>query len=236
MDDEPEAIRQQMTETRAALSEKLETLEQQVVETVQGATTAVNETVENVKEAVHDTVETVKGGVRDTVESVKEVFDLSGQVERHSWLMFGGAVFLGYLGGRLFPANGHERPPDERAPALAADAQFEQCSESPEVRIAATRRGTEANGWTKTLAPELKDLRGLALGGVLGLVRDVVEQSMPKNMAPSWHELVDRITAKLGGHPVAGPVLEAPDQSRWRGDGYEACRATETTSAMTPAC
>ena len=41
MDNESEVIRQQMDETRSALSDKVELLEQQVVETVHGATTAV---------------------------------------------------------------------------------------------------------------------------------------------------------------------------------------------------
>src|SRR5262245_55877302 len=98
-DEQPKVIRHQMEETRASLTEKLETLEHQVVGTVQGATSAVTETVENVKEAVAETVETVKGTVRETVETVKETFDLSRQVDRHPWLMVGGSVALGFLCG-----------------------------------------------------------------------------------------------------------------------------------------
>jgi len=107
MDNEPEreVIRQQMEETRAALTDKLETLEHQVVDTVQGATTAVQETVATVKDAVQETVETVKGSVQETVETVKETFDLNRQVDRHPWLMFGGAVAVGYLGGRLLTSE-----------------------------------------------------------------------------------------------------------------------------------
>jgi hypothetical protein len=45
MDNEPEVTRADLDETRASLSEKLETLEQQVVHSVHGATNAVNDTV-----------------------------------------------------------------------------------------------------------------------------------------------------------------------------------------------
>ena len=69
MDDEPEVIRQQMEETRSALTDKIERLEHQVVGTVQNTTRAVNDTVENVKEAVQETVSTVKDTVSGTVEA-----------------------------------------------------------------------------------------------------------------------------------------------------------------------
>src|ERR1700681_3970542 len=84
MDNETEVIKHQMEETRTSLTDKLETLENQVVETVQETTTAVADTVENVKEAVQETV------------------NLRHQVERHPWPMLGLSVATGYLAGRLF--------------------------------------------------------------------------------------------------------------------------------------
>ena len=61
MEDAPEVIRQQMEDTRASLSEKLESLEQQVVGTV------------------HD----ARDAVADTVQSVKDAFDIKLQTRRH---------------------------------------------------------------------------------------------------------------------------------------------------------
>jgi ElaB/YqjD/DUF883 family membrane-anchored ribosome-binding protein len=102
MDNEPEdVIKHQMLETRQSLAEKLETLEQQVVGTVQSATTAVTDTVETVKEAVQQTVETAKASVRETVDAVKETFDVTEQVRKHPWIMVGGSVALGYVAGRF---------------------------------------------------------------------------------------------------------------------------------------
>ena len=92
-DDDPEVIRAQMQETRTALTEKLEALEHQVVDTVQATTSTVAETVQQVKAAVEDTVGTVKdtvqsavGGVKESVQgavsSVAGVFDVRRHVRR----------------------------------------------------------------------------------------------------------------------------------------------------------
>jgi len=68
-------IRDQMTETRTSLSEKLEKLEEQVAGTVTGATDTVKGTVEAVKETVADAKDAVTGtvdAVKETVEAVKD--------------------------------------------------------------------------------------------------------------------------------------------------------------------
>jgi hypothetical protein len=68
-----------MQETRRDLAEKLETLEQQVT----------------------DTVATVREAVQDTVGAVRDSFDLPLQVRRHPWLMVGASMAVGYAGARL---------------------------------------------------------------------------------------------------------------------------------------
>src|SRR5947209_5600271 len=123
MDNEPEeVIKHQMLETRASLAEKLETLEQQVVGTVQSATTAVTDTVESVKDAVQETVEMARASVHHTVEAVKDTFDLSLQVRRHPWFMMAGSVALGYAGGCLLNRAGH-RPSTTAGPTLSTLAE-----------------------------------------------------------------------------------------------------------------
>src|SRR4051812_17988281 len=88
-DEEAERIRQQMNETRADLTEKLEVLEQQVV----------------------GTVETVK----ESVNTVQHVFDLKYQMQERPWAIMAGAaavgLLVGYSTGRHVPrrdrGNGH---------------------------------------------------------------------------------------------------------------------------------
>src|SRR5205085_2240541 len=70
-------------------------------ETVDTVKETIQETVSTVSGTVHNTVEAVKDTVADTAESVKSFFDIPHQVDRHPWLMMGGSVLLGYLGGRL---------------------------------------------------------------------------------------------------------------------------------------
>jgi len=245
MENEPEVIRQQMEETRAALTEKLETLEQQVVETVQGATTAVTETVASVKEAVQETVETVKDSVQTTVESVKETFDLPLQVERHPWLMLGGAAALGYLAGSLlsqgkkketatptrsasFPtvsawsphgANGGPNgPPGPLSPAREI---------VPPSTVKTTEPG-RLSELSQTFNDEISKLKGLAIGTLLGVVRDFVTQAVPDRIGPQLGEVVDSITTKLGGQPISGPVLETDLREMLFGKGADHARGDQS--------
>jgi hypothetical protein len=117
---EQDEIRLQIDESRAALAEKLEMLEEKVAETVQNAsssvaeatasvvdtvnnaTASVSETVANVNAAVQGTVENVRSSVSNTVESVRDTFDLPEQVRKYPWAMLAGAVVAGYAGGRYF--------------------------------------------------------------------------------------------------------------------------------------
>src|SRR5262245_10198406 len=112
MDQEPDLIKEQMAETRVSLTDKIEKLEdtikgnvestlQTATGTVENVTEKVEETVSTVKEAVEGSVEAVKETVHETVETVKEAFNLRHHVQRHPWAMLGGAVVVGFLGGRL---------------------------------------------------------------------------------------------------------------------------------------
>src|SRR5262249_12539708 len=97
MDHETEHIHQQMMETPTALTEKLESLENQVFGSVHEATRAVSQTVASVKEAVQETVGSLKESVQETVHSVKESVNIKRQVDRHPWVMMAGSVALGYV-------------------------------------------------------------------------------------------------------------------------------------------
>jgi ElaB/YqjD/DUF883 family membrane-anchored ribosome-binding protein len=219
MDNEPEEmIKHQMLETRASLAEKLETLEQQVVGTVQNPTTAVTDTVETVKEAVQETVQMARASVQNTVEAVKDTFDLSLQVRRHPWIMMAGSVALGYAGGCLLNRAGSHRQ-TAAAPSLSTLADRSATERDGGTRLsrsemAASPTTNAHHGWVgeigEAFQSEIGKLKGLAVGTILSAVRDLVASSAPPQIGPQLAEIIDSATVKLGGQPISGPVFDTP--------------------------
>jgi ElaB/YqjD/DUF883 family membrane-anchored ribosome-binding protein len=221
---DPEVIRHQMEETRASLSEKLETLEHEVVETVHQAAATVTDTVASVKEAVHESVATVKDSVSETVETVKETFDLNRQFDHHPWTMFGGSVFLGFLGGCLLPKAGSRMAVAPAYHPGAFSDQFAPVHRNGGTEGSAPGKFRQANGatadyssqasqpsWLSELSekfgPEISKLKGLAIGTMMGVLRDMVAGSISEQLEPKVKELVDSFTKKLGGEPIQGPLV-----------------------------
>lgn len=199
MENEPEVIRQQMEDTRTALTEKLEDLEEQVAARVRNTTDSVTETVEHVKEAVENTVHTVSDTVDRTVESVKDTFDVNRQVQQRPWLMLGGAVLLGYIGGRLLErmlppiprANGYQPP---RYEPLATSYQAAPAPAKPSL-------GAEV---IEHMKPALTKLSQLAIGVTTGIIGDMIREQVPETLQKDVGDVFDEVTRSLGGKPLHG--------------------------------
>src|SRR5437899_1742451 len=128
--DNEDIILDEMENTRAAFTEKLETLEQRVGSTVESATAnvaeaveAVQETVATVTDTIQETVAAVKETVHESVGAVKDMFDIPGHVACHPWLMMAGAVGLGFLLGEYLtehpmPVSTGGKPKDAAAEPL----------------------------------------------------------------------------------------------------------------------
>jgi ElaB/YqjD/DUF883 family membrane-anchored ribosome-binding protein len=202
-----------MDDTRAALSEKLGTLEQRMVDTMHDAADAVAQTVDNVKDAVHD-----------TVESVKDTFDLRHQVDRHPWAMVGGSIALGFVGGYLLVRRGATQPTANGAiqHAAAATPPFAAphngtgarplddtaAKPNPEpVQVVAERAC--GNGANHPFGTEIAKLKKLAIGTLLSIVRDMITRPAPQTLQAGLTEVIDGITIQLGGEPIRGPVLRS---------------------------
>jgi ElaB/YqjD/DUF883 family membrane-anchored ribosome-binding protein len=210
MDEQPKVINQQMEDTRAALTEKLEALESRVADTVQTttdvvqtATEAVSETVENVKE----TVEAVTESVQETVQSVGDVFNVSQHVERHPWLVFGGAVAVGCLAGwALAPRRRRHSGAMPMAALQTTPAEQPNGSGAsrPEPPKPAPSPTSTTTGW---VSEQLGRLKNLALGSLMGVVRDLASRSVPGALGGRLAEEVDTMTERMGAEPIRGPVL-----------------------------
>lgn len=229
-DDNTEAIKHQMDETRHALAEKVGMLEQQVCDTVQGA---VN-TVENVKRSVESTVQTVKDSVRDTVETVQDTLDVRRQVDRHPWMMMAGAVAVGYVGGYvccqamesrssgasfspLSAFSGRRKPHETgNGHGNGHGSRWKTESERHEEPAHEQHSSTAAAmGWVSKqaewLQPAANQLKGLAVGATIGILRDMVTKNLPDEMKGQVSDVLNNITTSLGGKPIRGRVL--PERS-----------------------
>jgi ElaB/YqjD/DUF883 family membrane-anchored ribosome-binding protein len=224
MDNQAEVILQQMEETKGDMADKLESLEQQVMQTVHDAT----EAVETVKDAVQNTVASVKESMEDTVTAVKDVFDLPAHVDRHPWAMMAGGVAVGYLASYLLHRGGTGREPSATvapvrptnsaraspAPNGAAESRWPQTATAAGQLPAADLEPTSSS-WTGSLGSsfgtELSKLKGLAIGTMMGLARDLISEGAPRELGAQIREVMDGMTVKLGGQPIRGPVLAKED-------------------------
>jgi ElaB/YqjD/DUF883 family membrane-anchored ribosome-binding protein len=202
MNEEPDEIRDQIEDTRSALTAKLETLEQGVKETVSEAKAAVTDTIENVKE-------TVKG----TVETVKESLDIRSYVQEHPWPMMAGSVVFGWALGYMFPrsTNGDKisRMASNGTP-MEARSRFESTVED---KVPPSHNGHKngASSLIEKFRPEINELEGIAIGAIGALVRDLIKQSAAEPLAERLEDVANRVTEKLGGRVMHEPLL---DQSR----------------------
>lgn len=222
MDNEPEMIRQQMDDTRTALTDKVELLEQRVVNTVQSASAAVSETVESVQDIVHETVQTVKNSVQDTVDSVKDTFDLELQVDRRPWTTLAGATALGVLGGYLLGGGKARQAKATGTSSITARIEKARAvarNGARENHHSDTSHATKSTDGAVTQGPRVSDhlgdmfqaeisqLRGLAIGTLFGIVRDIVMKAVPEPIERQVADVINGITVKLGGQPIHGHVL-----------------------------
>jgi len=197
---EPEIIKEQMEETRAKLTDKLEVLEQKVVSSVEGAATTVTNTVQEVQDKVHSSLVTVR-----------DFFDVRAHVQERPWAMLGGALVVGFVGGWLLGGrNGHKRT------SAAPPMRF--TSESRGNGQATREQAREPKpSWLASIAshfaPELEQVKSMAIGTVGSLLRDVLTQAIPETMKARTANVMDSLTEKLGGQPIDGPVLPPSPES-----------------------
>ena len=105
--------------TRMALADKIQTLEQRIDDTVRGT-----------KAAAMDAIDLARDKAAAWVESASRQLDPSVQAERRPWVLVGSAVAIGFLAGWV----GHQRPkagvyPYYSSEAKAADVMPSQGAE-----------------------------------------------------------------------------------------------------------
>jgi len=189
-----------MAQTRVALADKLAALQDKVFGTVE------------------HTVETVQ----ETVEAAKRTFDLRYQTEMHPWRMIGLAMFAGAVAGHVLGGSKHSpfagTPPEAFIPTPPWATRNGEVHAPKAFEPEPAAKPAEAPG---LFHEELQQLKGVAIGAGMALVRDWLKQSVP-----ALHEQIERImnetTTKMGGVPVEGPLLGMGDGSCPRSQGWSA--------------
>jgi len=249
MEDQQANTVKDMEETRSALTEKLEMLETKVADkaapvaqAVERATQATADIVADVKDTIHEVAERVKDvtetvqrvtekmtekvqdvteSVQETVRSVSSSFNFKAQVERHPWMVVGVAATAGCLVGNLL---GRTSTPSSSTPLPAA---------TPSPSHAKHRR--EGNGWARRqessrpeglFTEELRKVKGLAIGAVLGMLRDLARSGIPGTLGAKIAEEIDSLTTRLGAEPMHEPIIASSSGSQQDVKGEDESRAS----------
>lgn len=180
-----------IVQTRVAIAEKLEMLEQQV-----------EQKMERSKIAVQELVDHTAGVVGDMVHKTKQTLDPLHQFGERPWVMLGGAVMLGYLAGLLearlrssgvYPYYTDDAP--HEAPVMPSSQQDDEPRPGvypyyPAAGGAQRARGSDSSRGsgiassllqdvTKEMIEELDQVKAGLIEAGRSLIRDVTSQIIP---------------------------------------------------------
>lgn len=246
-----EETRTSMTEKLETLENKVADTVQEatsaVSETVTTVKDSIQDTVAAVTGTVQDTVTTVKDTLHEGVESVKSMFDVPHLVEQHPWSAVACSLAVGFCLERTFgkakAASMTEKMSEASAPTPGQPtfpgAAF-QGAAALQSRQGKGHHGSNGghHGHAKhghaardkpasksiwgLLGPELEALKGLALGAMFGMAREMLVKAVPPEMGERLKDIMDNVTTKLGGKPFEKPFGDQPGaEEATEGQGRE---------------
>jgi hypothetical protein len=111
MDQKEADIKRNIVETRDAMGDKIEMIENHIYKAMEGPKAAIDTvlwnidrfkgTLEETKSAMDHSIVHINRAVDETLVRVKSTADLIGQVKQDPWIMFGSAILMGYVIGSL---------------------------------------------------------------------------------------------------------------------------------------
>jgi len=246
VDNELEVIRHQMEAKRASLANKLDALENQVLETVHETTSEVSNIVQEVKSTVDTVVGDVKSvadsvteGVAETVESVKETLDIRGHIREHPWLAMGGGFALGFAGGWMMgPSRSRSwtsRWADSDWDSLSSYGQPSRAAEQPEPERA-PQKETSSESTLSFLGEAgsevLNKVKGMAIGTLMGVLGEMVMRAMPEALKADTSNIVRDLTTRLGGKVIdVGEIVDS-FTGHEKGESHGHCNTSEMGRPM----
>ena len=154
-----------------------------------------------VAQDVSNAVYSVTQSVQDKVDSVKDAVDLPHQVEVRPWTMIAGALTVGFVAGHVHLPRGNGSGNGSSHVGHAPARPMPNADPEP--------------GWlhkvADTLSPELDTLKGIAVGALLGLAREMAVTSAPRLAGPQLEELMGVVAKRFGAKvPPASQSRQQP--------------------------
>ena len=168
MNETPEMIRKQMGQNKLQLALKLQALEHHVSTTVHSTEAAVTETME--------TVQTVTGDVRHAVDAVAKLLDVTRHIQKHPWMVVGGAGFVGYLAAAFLTS----RPSESVSGTDAATISTVNSINGKPIAAPLTHTALNLLGHSAGTASSPWDrLKDAAIGSLFEIVRQTISRMTP---------------------------------------------------------
>lgn len=171
----PDELREQIEATRASLAGKLETLESEVRQGVDGASESV----------------------KATVTEIKEAFRPSNWFEARPWTCLGASVTAGLIAGvflrqRSVPVSGTRMAMGETSSGASGEFLGSRT-------LSNNVRSSENNstGLKEKFAPEINSLKKMAVGAVVGVIGEVLKSSLPIRTQPELGRIIDSVADKV---------------------------------------
>jgi len=122
--------------------------------------------------------------------------------------MFGGAILGGYALGNMFSPHKSARPGGfTLTPPVRRTSRRQDSDNANESYGSSDESSGVFTGLLSAVEPEIQQLKQLAIGVTLGAIREMLTKQVPPQMAEQVRSIVDGVTRKFGGEPVAATDL-----------------------------
>lgn len=165
---------------------------------------SLSEKLDSLGTEVSETVKEATNSAEKMVSNVKASFSLRHQVQVHPWPLFFTSVVVGF-GTGVYLGRSQLKSPKSGEPRAQTPLYTS--------RNRGSGRKSSFAQLTDYFEEEIRGLKAIAIGTLVGALRDIAKDAAPTSLANKVGEVADRATEKLGGHPVPGRVFDA----KWNG-------------------
>ena len=171
------------------------------------------EKLDSLRSEVETSYEHAEESVREVVDDVKRVFNFRYQVEKHPLIFFGSSLAAGYvIGSKVFSGRRTERnkhltkyvegtiKPAESNLSPRFNERLEPAPAAPAAAAAAAPVSPSVfGGVVGKVGHEVKNYKGASIRVLLGTLRELAKQSVPRPLSRTIDGIFDVSAQRLGG-------------------------------------